>query len=388
MPTSSLVQLATLLVQQTKAEIYDYAIGIAESIGLPVSTWQAGDPTRSLFHIESELLATLEEVVVNFVKSGFLDYATGDWLKVVADQVFGVTVPSATYATTDVTLTNTGGGLYTIEAGDLTLKNSTTGKTYRNTTGGTLASGPGTTLTITVTADEAGSESSAGAGEIDELVTGLLGVTCTNPTAAVGVDEQDESVTKQQCRDKLDSFSPNGPKGAYSYVARNSELTGTSNITRVRVYSDSDTGDVTVYLAGASGAIAAADRDLVEEAILEWATPLCITPTVSSATNVTVNVTYELWIYKSCNKTAAEVADDIETALEAMFAERPIGGDIIPPSTTGALYHSMIESTIRGVFPQAFRCTLSSPSGDTAITNGQVAALGTVSGTVHIVVDP
>jgi uncharacterized phage protein gp47/JayE len=387
MPTPSSIQLETLLIEESKDSIYDTAIGIAETIGLPVSTWQAGDPTRSLYHIEAELLATLETVIVNFIRAGFLDYATGDWLKVLADQVFGVTVPGAIAATCTVRLTNNGGGLYTIAAGDLTLKNTTSGRTYRNTTGGVLASGPGTALDITVVADDLGSEGSAAVGEIDELVTGLLGVTCTNLTPAVGVDEQDESTTRAQCRAKLDSLSPNGAKGAYSYVALNSELTGTSAITRVRVYSESDTGDVTVYLAGAAGAVAEVDRAAVEQAILDWATPLCITPAVLSASNVTVPVTYELWVYKSVNKSSAEIQEDIENALEQMFATRPIGGDIIPPAT-GALYHSMIESTIRGLYPETFRVTLSSPSGDTTIANNQVAALGAVSGVIHIVPDP
>src|SRR5262249_39771218 len=158
-----------------------------------------------------------------------------------------------------------------------------------NTTGGNLPAKVGVvngTLTITVIADEAGSGSSAGAGEIDTLVTTSLGVTCSNATAAVGTDEQDESVTRQQCPDKLGSLSPNGPVDAYRYVARNSALTGSTAITRVRAYPDSDTGDVLVYLAGPSGAISSADRALAETAIADWATPLCITPTVSSATNV------------------------------------------------------------------------------------------------------
>jgi hypothetical protein len=380
------VSLSSLLVQNTKAYIYDYALAIAETLGLPVSTWQPGDPTRSLYHVESELLATLEEIVVNFIKAGFLDYASGDWLEILADQVYGVTVPDATYAETDVVLTNSGGGTYIIDAGDITLKNSTTGKTYHNTTGGTLNAG--STLTITVIADESGSDSSAAAGEIDEMVTTLLGVTCTNATAAVGTDKQDDATTRQQCRDKLGSFSPNGPREAYSYVARNSDLTGTTAVTRTRVYADSDTGDVTVYLAGPSGAVAGADVALVEEAILEWATPLCITPTVLSVTTVSVPITYELWIYKSANKSAAEVEEDVEEALEQMFAVRPIGGDIIPPDTTGKLYKSMIESTIRSTFPEAFRVSVSLPAGDTSLTNGQLAILGTITPTVNIVTDP
>lgn len=380
------LSLASLLIQETKAKIYETAINVANAIGLPVSSWQPGDPTRSLFHLESEILAALEVVVAGFVASGFLDYAEGDWLKLLAKQVFNVDVPAATFASADVVLTNTGGGVYEIEAGDLTFKSTISDKTYRNTTGGTLSAGG--TLTVTVVADEAGSDSSAGAGEIDDLVTALLGVTCSNALAAVGVDEQSEDTTRQQCRDKLGSLSPNGPKEAYAYVARNQELSGTAAVTRVRVYSDSETGDVTVYLAGPSGAVPEPDRALVETAILKWATPLCITPTVLSVSSVTVAVTYTLWVYKSVNKTAAEVQADVLAALTAMFAARPIGGDIIPPALTGELSKSLIESTIRGTYPQAFRVTVAAPAGATALTNGQIAALGTVTGTINLVVDP
>lgn len=380
--------LASLLVQRTKAQIYDLALRVATSVGVDVSTWQAGDPTRSLYHVESESLSALETMVVGFIRSGFLDYAEGDWLKVHAKQVFNVDVPDATFASTTVVLTNTGGGVYDIDANDLTFRNSSTDKTYHNTTGGTLTSGPGTTLPLTVVADEAGSESSAGAGEIDEMVTTLLGVTCANASAAVGVDEQSKATTVLQCRDKLGSLSPNGPKDAYSYVARNAELTGTDVVTRARVYPDSDTGDVNVYIAGASGAVDGAAVTLVEAAVAQWATPLCITPTVQSASSVVVPVTYELWVYKSCNKTSVEVAADVEAALEQMFAVRPIGGDIIPPATTGSLYQSFIQSTIKSTFTEAFRVSVTAPAGDTALGVGEIPALGTVTPTVHLVDDP
>jgi hypothetical protein len=388
----SVVPLSALVVRQTKAQIYALGLAVANAIGLPVSSWQPGDPTRSLFHLESEMLSILEDVVVGYVQSRFLDLAEGDWLKVKADQDFNVTVPPASFATTDVTLTNTGGGYFPdMEPGDITFRNTISGKTYTSTTGGTLASGTElapTTLTVTVVADEAGSDSSAGAGEIDFIVTGMNGVECTNLVAALAVDEQDEATTRQQCRDKLGSFSPNGPKEAYAYVARNAELTGTSAISRVRVYGDSDVGEVTVYIAGPGGAVSEPDRVLVETAILRYATPICITPTVLSASNVVVPVTYSLWIYKRCGKTDAEIRADVLAALEAMFATRAIGGDIIEPAT-GKLYRSLIESTIRAVFPvDAFRVTVALPAGDTALTRGQVAALGTVTPSIFITVDP
>lgn len=379
--------LEQLLFEETKEELYARALTLATGLGLPVTSWQPGDPTRSLYHLEAEILEILEAVVVGFISSGFLEYSHGDWHNVCAKQGFNVDVPSATFAGTDILLTNAGGGVYDLDPGDLTVKSSVSGKTYRNTTGGHIAAS--STLTVSVVADEAGSDSSAGAGEIDTLVTGLLGVTCSNAAAAIGIDEQDEATTTAQCHDKLDALSPDGAKGAYSYVARNPVLTGTSAVTRARVYSDSETGDVTMYVAGPAGAVSSPDVDLVTTAIATYATPLCITPTVISASNVTQVVTYTVWIYKSCGKTATEVRADILTALEALVAASPIGGDIIPPATTGSIYVSQVESSIRSAFPtKIFRVSVATPSGDIALTNGQVIALGTVTGTVNLVADP
>jgi len=392
----AILSLTSLLIKETKAAIYAKGLSIASAVGLPVTTWQAGDPTRSLYHLQSEILSTLEEIVAAFIASGFLDDATGIWLKILAKQFFDVDVPEATAGTCTVVLTNTGGRVDDYDPGDLVFKNSTTGKTFTNVTGGHLSAGSigsPSTLPLTVEADEVGSESSAGVGEIDALVTGILGVTVSNTTAAIGVDEQDESVTRQQCRDKLGPISPNGPSDAYRFIAVTPKYSGTSLVTKARSYSSSDSGDVTLYIAGPSGAVAETDRALVEAAILKWSTPLCITPTVVSASNVSVAVTYTLYLYKRVNKTAAEVKAEVETALEALFASREIGGDVIPSDFLGggggALYKSLVESTIRGVFQaDAFHVAVSAPSGDTALTEGQVPVLGTVTGTVTFVVDP
>lgn len=381
-----MASLASLLVRQTKAQILEAGLAICRTLGLPVTTWQAGDPTRALFTYEAEFLSTLEEDVLGYVASGFLDYASGVWLKVLAQQVYNVDVPAATYATTSVLLTNAGEEDFSFDPGDILFRSNVDNAiTYRSTTGGSLT--PGGTLSVDVEATASGSASSVGANEL-ELATALSGVTGTNATAAVGVDEQDESTTRQQCRDKLDALSPNGPRGAYSFVARSRELTGTSAVSRVRVFSDSDTGDVDVILAGPSGVVSGPDVALVEAAILKWATPQCITPNVVSATAVSVPVSYQLWIYAGANKTSAEIQADIAAALAAMFARRPIGGDIISPATTGKLYKSLIESTIREVFPEAFRVAVSLPAADVDLTNTQVAVLGTVTPTITIEVDP
>jgi hypothetical protein len=377
------VSFFSLIVQETKAQLYESAISLCDSLGLPVTSWQAGDPTRSLFHFEAETLSKLEEVAVGYCKSAFLEYAPAGWRKIIAKQFYNIDVPDPTFATTDVVLTNAGGGEYTDDdtaAGALSFRNTTSGKTYHNTTGGTLS--PLGTLTVSIIADEAGSDSNAAAGEI-ELVTALLGVTASNASAALASDEWPKETTIAQCHDKIDMMSPDGMPGAYRYVARNSELTGVDVVTDARAYG-SDTGEVTIYVRSASGPVAAPDVALVQEAILQWATPLCVSPTTVSAAAVVVPVSYQLWAYASVNRTSAELDVEVEEALETMFSERPIGGDVIPPAA-GALYHSLIESTIRGLYPDIFRVEVTTPSGDTTLTEGQVVTLGAVTPTINFV---
>jgi hypothetical protein len=384
------IPLADLILTETKAAIYQKAIDVAVTLGLPVTSWQAGSPTRSMYHVLSQVLSTVEEIVSEYIKAGFLDYAgdvSATWLKLLAYQVYGYTATEATYATCSVTLSNAGGGEYTFGVGDVTAKATSSGKTYHNTTAGTLTAGPGTTLVLSFEADEAGSDSSAAIGEIDDLVTSFLGVTCSNTTAAVGIDEEDAASIVAGCRAKLGALSPNGPRDAYDYVAQSSALTGTTNVTRSVTVGDSDTGDVTVYVAGPSGAVDPADVALVQTAIETYAAPLCITPTVSSASNVSVPITYRLWVYQSIGMESADIQSAIADALAEMFAARPIGGDLV--SGVGKLWLTMVESTIQSVFPEyAFRVLVTLPAADTTLTASQVAVLGTITPTITFVSDP
>jgi len=376
------ISLASLISQETKQEIYDKALDIARTIGLPVTSWQPGDPTRSLYWHLSEVMSTVEAVLVGYVASGFLDYAAADdsryqWLVLLAEQVYGYTAREATYATTTVTLTNTAGGLYVIESGDLTFEDSSTGKTFHSTSGGTLASGPGTTLDVDVVADESGSASSASAHGIDTLVTTLLGVTVDNATAAIGIDEESSSDIAAGCRAKLAALSPNGPGDAYVYVATNATLTGTTGVTLAIATENSTTGNVVVYLAGPNGHVSGADVTAANTAMLLWARPLCVTLTTTSASDVVVPVTYSLRIYDSVSTTDAAIEAAIANELAEMFVARPIGGD------DGKLAKRLVESTIMRTFPDhAFDVTVSAPAADVALSANAVAVLGAITPTI------
>jgi len=379
--------LASLLVTESKAAIYARGLSVATALGLDVTSWVAGDPTRSLYHFVSTVLEAVELQVSGYVASGFLDYAAGDWLTLLAAQVFGVTRVDATFAETTVTLTNSGGGIYPISPGDVRVKSSLSGKTYTNATGGTLAGV--STLDLTFVADEAGSGSSAGATEINTMVTAMLGVTCTNATAAVGLDAETNSSLRDRCRAKLGMLSPNGPRDAYNFVVRSSDLTSVTDITRSRTIGNATTGDVMIVVAGASGPVAGGSVTAAQAAVEKWATPIAVTPTVVNSVASPIVVDYDVWLYASVGQTTAAIKAKIQADLEVMFAARPIGGDIIAPSTVGKLYQSLIASTIKASWPNhTFRVVVNSPAIDTALGTDEVATLSSVTGAVHLEVDP
>jgi phage-related baseplate assembly protein len=397
------VSLASLIIAEAKDVIYAKAITIAQAIGLETETWKSGDPTRSLFDVDSRLHEAKEAGVVEAIKAGFLDLSSGNGTTLCARYLFNTERIAATYATCTLRITNTGSDTFTWDPDDLTaINNAATGKpTYRNTTGGTIqpagsvdgSGNPTDVLDVTIEAEVAGSDGSAGVGDIDELVTKYPNITVTNTTAAVGRDEERDAALKARCKAKWASLSPNGPKDALAYVATTPDLVDGVTVTRTRTYPDSTVGEVLFYIADDAGAVDASVVTAVEEGVETYAVPHCIDVTVASAANLSQNVTYTLWVYSSINLTTAEIEDLVEDALLAALATRPIGGDIIPPATTGNLYKGFLESTILSAVQidgvaYGFRVSIATPAADVAVANNQVVTLGTVTATINLIEAP
>lgn len=377
----SVPSLASLIVTEARDRVFDRMVTIASALGLPTESWQAGDPERATFYAEAGEIARLDTGAAAAIAGGFLRLAQGAWKKLVAYHVYNVEAEEAQFATCTVTLTNATTTNYgTIAVGDLIARNSTSGATYRNTTSGTLA-GLGT-LSLDMEAEEAGSDGTSGVGDIDELVTALPGVTVTNTTAAVGVDEETAAALEARCLAKLGSLSPNGPSGAYEYVATTQSLNGGAAVNRVAVVdSVADDGECTVYVAGPAGAVSGGDVILVEDALETYAIPIGFRANVASATGVTVNVTCTVYVYDTIGRDAAELETELEALLTTTIGARPIGGD-----EGGFLYGSFLVSTLlAAVAPHGYRVSAIS---DTALTASQVAVPGTMAVTVTVVGGP
>lgn len=367
---TTLISAATLFTVETASSLLEFGLSLARVAGLPVTTWQPGDPTLSCYKYLAEVLATLESANSEYIKAGFLEDASGDWLTVLAWNVYGVPRTEATYASPTLVLVNQGGMYYEFVPGALTVRCSATQKTFTNTSAGVLDSGVGETCELDFVADEAGSDSTVALNEVDEIVTSLIDVEIDSSTAAAAEDEQSDASLKAQCEATRGALSPNGPADAYEYVVRNPDLTGVTDITRAKTAGDNETLEVTIYVAGPSGPVAGASVDAAQTAVEQWATPLCVTPTVINADTQAVNVTAAYY----GDGVTDDTDDTLAAALDELFAATDIGGTIPLSLLISTLHNTLRDS---GVTNPAV--ILSTPSSAVVLAAGTVPVAGTIS---------
>ena len=363
------IDVRTLFTAETAASLLSTGLELAKALGLPVTSWRAGDPSRTLYKWLAEALATRDSVVSEFIKAGWIRSATGAWKTLVAQDVYGVTRTPATYATPSVTLANGKGAVYSKAAGEVIVKSSTSGVSFRSTEALSLASGPGTSATIALVADVAGSAGTVNADDIDEIVTTMLGVSITSSTAAIGTDEQSDESLETECFATLGRASSNGPPDAYNATVLDEDLTGDATITRATTTEDAADGTVTVYVATATGAPAPGAVAAAQGAVELWATPATVTPTVVAATPDAQTVAYNV----SGDDIPATAEEDIEALVIAYYATIAIGGYVSASALVSLAHEYLTDADATSV-----EVELTSPSGGT-LSEGVVATVASVT---------
>lgn len=387
MPTLSIDDLTTPL---TEDQVMATFISNLVDLGVRADLWRVGGVARTILRVVAKSYALYTVLQTQFIKSGFLDKASGSWLALLAHYVYNVDKIEATFATGAVTLVNSGGGLYTKNPGEYSVKSASSGKVYVNTATFTL--NPNSTLTgVSIRAVEAGSASNAvpaGGGQptIDTQVTSLLGVTVSNPSAIVGTDDEPDTTLRQRCRDSLGAASPNGPRGSYAFATRSALRDGVVvDINRIQVSPSSTKGIVDIWCASPSGAPISADLDAVVANIEAVSRPDTVTVNVHAATPVALSSSLTVWAYQTAGVSDDDISSAVDAALLAMVSTYPIGGVAKPPSTQGYLYQSKIEGTAEGAHPSIV--AVDGVGGDLAINQGEVATLS-VAITVRFVPQP
>ena len=386
--TTLLDDLTTpLTVDECKAAIY----ATIEARGTSTTAWEPGAVARTIIAGVSIVLAAMSVLIALIAKSGFLSLSEGDWLTVVAREIYSTTRIEAVFATGTVTIDNASGNVYSIAAGDLILLNTTTGATYRNTATVNIGSAE-TGVSAAVQADQHGSAGTAAAGQIDDLVTAYLGLSVTNEAAIIGTDAESDPALVERAQEQVGSLSPNGPGDAYSYFAKGAVRDGTSvGVTRVKATPDGN-GSVDVLVATAVGAVTGdwddPDTDLgaVHLAMELNAVPLGVTLSTASATATTVNVVAELWIDERLADDDDAITASVMARLTTLMATTPIGGVVIPPAG-GKLYLQAIEAAISAaVSGYLVDLEVTTPAADASVTSTHALVMGTLSLTINRVV--
>lgn len=374
-----------LTTEEVKAAIY----AALEARGASTTTWKPGAVVRTLIAGVAIVLSALSTLIAQVAQSGFLQTSTGSWLTLVARYVYNVERDLGAFATGTVRLTNGGGGIFALDAGDLVVINSASGQTYRNTAAVTL--GALSEAVVPVQATVLGTIADASPGQIDALETTLLGVTVANDEALIGRDPESDAGLRQRALESIGVLSPNGPRDAYAFVARTAErLDGSSiGVTRVRTIPDG-IGGIDVYVATASGGITGDETDpstdlgAVADAIHRKAEPLAITPRLHSADIYPISVEYELWVRDSSSLTDSQIEALVAARLATWLSEQPIGGHVLP-GQPGRVYRSALKAVIGSVLPGLeVRVELAVPAADVdlALTDAPVLA-DPVTATIH-----
>ena len=378
LPIDALIE--PLTEEQVKASIYS----ALAAVGINTSSWRPRSTTRAILAVIAVIIAGFTRLMAAAIRGTILEYATGVWLTVLAKYVFGVERIAATFAETTVTLTNSGGGIYSADPGEMVFYNTAKKTSYINV--GAVSLGALATVDVLVRAVEAGSGSTATPGQIDSMVTPWLGVTVTNPSPAVGLDEQTDPSLRADCAAARGALSPYGAGDAYRYFSKRVPGGATLKradgseigVDRVQVVTDPATGEVTVYVVTTSGPLDPSDLDLVDANLKKYAVPGAVTEVTANANEVPITVLYSAYARADGGKSTAELKALIDANLTAYFTTFPLGGE----TWNGTDYYAFLD-VVKGIIiaadPALFKVILSSPLADTAMIPGDWAKL-TIAG--------
>lgn len=357
------ISVLALLTRRSLAEFVDLGLEVATAVGLPVTSWRAGDPTRSYYSYLARVLDTLEGVAHAIARSAFLSTAFTEWLYLIAKEVYDVDVVFARPSTPQVTFDNTQAALHVIGVGELRVKATDTNATFVNLEAITIAPLE-TGVVIEMQAEVPGLASSIVEDQIDEIVTTYAGLEIVSSGASVGTDTQSNDSIIAQCRASLAALSPHGPSDIYEYVARNPDLTGVLDVNRAKSTDDSDTGDVIVYVASIDGPVSAPSLEAVQTALMEHATPWTVTVTAAQSDFVPINVVAEM--------------DPLPLNAEEIF-ESQYGATLVEAKHGSLIAQSFIISELHRIFPGTKSVTVTTPATDLELDIDQIPVMGTVT---------
>lgn len=416
-----MISLAQLLQATTKAAATQAILDVATTLGFNVASWQSNRAGRTLIAILATIYAAFTVVAVNFAAAGgYISTATAGWLRLLAQELFGVTWNPKGYGTGFETLVSTSAVPYTFSPGGLTFTNPATKVSYVNTyDAGLYGAKPGLatlpaggTLIIPIQALVPGSGSNAIASSITVMSPAFLGVTATNAAPILANDDETDTSLRARCEAKRGALSPNGAAGAYTYWAQSIRIDATNNpvypppvsdqavydaavpldVNRVRVSVNSTIGFVHVYIGGSGGAATPAVVAIVDYALQTYVVPAGVTEVTGvvsgdGCNTLAFDITYTAELDPAYGVSPEDARDAIAAGMSAWFGDvqkNPIGARSKTTNGQPYIYVNVLESVIlnslpaAGLPPAIITADISLPAADVAVAVNQLATLHTV----------
>lgn len=352
------INLSDLLTPPTEDELTDTFLALLAAAGFPVTSWQVGGVARTMARLVARGLVKLSDLVSKIAKGGFNSYATGDWLTLLASEVYENERAGATFAQGQVQLglSSALAGPYTFTPGQLWFVWK--GKRYRsaNSVNETLTWPD--TLILPFKAESPGAVYNAPDNQL-ALETPLAGLVLqASSVTTQGTDPETDDSLRARDRGKWGTVGPAANSDGWATYAREASV----EVTRVVVQENQPAaGSVRVVVAGSAGAISGPELTAVGT-YLAARRPFCVGVSAVNASEAAVAVTATVRILSS-HPNAGGALVQAEEALAALFAELPIGGTV----RLGDLYQAIegvagVESSL-----------ISAPASDTALGATEVA---------------
>ncbi len=368
--------LAELLIPVPTETVVDQSLGIAAQLGMPVTAWQPISVAREIIWINSQLVHNYSVVMVATVGGGFLTYSAGAWKTLCAYEIFDTERNEASSATGRIKLVNASGVPFPVTPGSVRVLNESAQKTYTCTNGGTVPAS-GELATIEFIADEPGSASNLTSGDVLSLVATVPGLTPVYLEDLIGQNEETDQALDIRAREANAKASPNGPGDAYQYYAKTTRRANGSLVGVTRTNKVEGNGTVTMYLADADGALSADDRETVFDNVNLNVVPTGFTLLIPSPSCVEVPINLVMLLTPNPESSAshADVESRIRTGVATYLASIDIGGNQ-SQSFQGVFWDTLITIIRVSAGDDVLSVTLTTPSGNTALSSGQAPVLG------------
>ena len=372
-----MLSLSQLITPVTQAQALQTILNVLSQAGFQATSWQSGSIQLTLLNLFANTWSNLTQTIANIAAGGFTSLATGNWLTLVAQYIYGINRLNATSTVGTMVLASTAPGTTTFNAGDIIVSNSPSGtpgaQTFTVSVGGSVLSGG--TLSVAFTANTPGSAGNIAPNSTLYLWTPIPGITVTNPVisgtstwiTSPGQDAETDARLAARCLAKWSQLSYGNVNGAYAGWA----FAALPTLTRVSVQSSPGNGNITVIGANSLGPISNGDCTTIANYINGVTDGVGRRP-INDILTVTPATTYSPAYTPTLNvrpDVVNTIAATVTNALNAYCGTIPIGGFKLLGGS-GIVPFAQLIAIAQGI--DGVRSLSGFPTADVSLTSTQI----------------